>query len=106
MHAEIRFVSSSRVYCRPYPHPGNDVASPSASVPANPQDKIQHVAALLALLFMGAIAFPEASSYRLTKRLSFLSALIELVKNIPVVHREKVDAAVNSTRGAKPFNRF
>lgn len=57
-------------------------------IPGNPEDKVQHIAAFLALSLLGAMAFPKASLFRLAERLSFLGALIEVVQNIPALHRD------------------
>ena len=57
-------------------------------IPGNPENKIQHIAAFLALSLLGAMAFPQASLFRLGERLSFLGALIEVVQNIPALHRD------------------
>lgn len=57
-------------------------------VPGNPGDKIQHVAAFLTLSLLAAAAFPHASLFRIGERLSFLGALIEVVQNIPALHRD------------------
>ena len=57
-------------------------------VPGNPGDKIQHVAAFTTLSALGVLAFPKASLFRLGERLSFLGALIEVVQNIPALHRD------------------
>ena len=53
-------------------------------VPGNPEDKVQHIAASLP----AAGAFPRASLLRIGERLSFLGALIEVVQNIPALHRD------------------
>ena len=58
------------------------------AIPGNPEDKVQHIAAFLALSFLGAMAFPKASLFQVGERLSFLGALIEVVQNIPVLHRD------------------
>ena len=57
-------------------------------VPGNPGDKVQHVAAFLTLSILAAAAFPRARLLRIGERLSFLGALIEVVQNIPVLHRD------------------
>lgn len=57
-------------------------------VPGNPGDKVQHMAAFLTLSFLAAAAFPEARLPRIGERLSFLGALIEVVQNIPALHRD------------------
>ena len=57
-------------------------------IPGNPEDKIQHIAAFLALSLLGAVAFPKSSLLRLGERLSFLGAIIEVVQNIPALHRD------------------
>jgi hypothetical protein len=58
------------------------------SVPGNPNDKIQHIAAFTCLSFFGAMAFPAFPLTRLGERLSFLGAIIEVVQAIPVLHRD------------------
>ena len=58
------------------------------SLPGNPNDKIQHIAAFACLSLVGALAFPSYSLPRLGERLSFLGAIIEVVQNIPALHRD------------------
>ena len=58
------------------------------SVPGNPNDKIQHIAAFTCLSLVGAVAFPNFSLARLGERLSFLGAVIEVVQSIPALHRD------------------
>ena len=58
------------------------------SVPGNPNDKIQHIAAFTCLSLVGAVAFPDFSLARLGERLSFLGAIIEVVQSIPALHRD------------------
>jgi hypothetical protein len=58
------------------------------SVPGNPNDKIQHIAAFSCLSLVGAVAFPDFSLVRLGERLSFLGAVIEVVQSIPALHRD------------------
>ena len=57
-------------------------------VPGNPNDKIQHMAAFAALTALGAFAFPTFPLLRLGERLSFLGAIIEVVQNLPALHRD------------------
>lgn len=58
------------------------------SVPGNPNDKIQHIAAFACLSLLGTMAFPAFSLTRLGERLSFLGAIIEVVQAIPALHRD------------------
>ena len=58
------------------------------SVPGNPNDKIQHIAAFACLTLLGAIAFPAFPLTRLGERLSFFGAIIEVVQAIPALHRD------------------
>lgn len=58
------------------------------SVPGNPNDKIQHIAAFACLSLLGAMAFPAFPLARLGERLSFLGAIIEVVQAIPALHRD------------------
>lgn len=58
------------------------------AVPGNPQDKVQHIAAFLTLSALAAAAFPGASLLRIGERLSFMGAVIEVVQNIPALHRD------------------
>jgi peptidoglycan/LPS O-acetylase OafA/YrhL len=58
------------------------------SVPGNPNDKIQHIAAFTCLSLLGARAFPAFPLARLGERLSFLGAIIEVVQAIPALHRD------------------
>ena len=57
-------------------------------VPGHLGDKVQHVAAFLTLALLAAWAFPLAPLARIGERLSFLGALIEVVQNIPALHRD------------------
>ena len=58
------------------------------SLPGNPNDKLQHIAAFACLSLVGTAAFPSYSLTRLGERLSFLGAIIEVVQNIPALHRD------------------
>ena len=58
------------------------------SVPGNPNDKIQHIAAFACLSLLGATACPAFPLARLGERLSFLGAIIEVVQAIPALHRD------------------
>ncbi|HSQ95923.1 MAG TPA: hypothetical protein VLM18_07530 [Croceibacterium sp.] len=58
------------------------------SVPGNPDDKIQHIVAFVTLSALAAASFPHASLSRIGERLSFMGALIEVVQNIPALHRD------------------
>ena len=58
------------------------------SVPGNPNDKIQHIAAFVCLSLAGVAAFPKFPLTRLGERLSFLGAIIEVVQSIPALHRD------------------
>jgi hypothetical protein len=58
------------------------------SVPGNPNDKMQHIAAFSCLSLVGAVAFPNLSLARLGERLSFLGAIIEVVQSISALHRD------------------
>jgi hypothetical protein len=51
-------------------------------------DKFWHVTAFVTLSFLASFAFPNAPPARIGERLSFLGALIELVQNIPALHRD------------------
>lgn len=57
-------------------------------VPWQEKDKFWHVLAFAALSFLACFAFPSAPLARIGERLSFLGALIELVQNIPALHRD------------------
>jgi hypothetical protein len=58
------------------------------AVPGNPNDKVQHIAAFAVLSVLGGIAFPTFPLPRLGERLSFLGAIIEVVQNLPALHRD------------------
>ena len=58
------------------------------SVPGNPNDKVQHIAAFSCLSLLGAIAFPAFPLAQLGERLSFLGAIVEVVQAIPGLHRD------------------
>lgn len=51
-------------------------------------DKAEHMLAFATLSVMAAIAFPRARLARIGERLSFLGALVEVVQNIPALHRD------------------
>jgi hypothetical protein len=51
-------------------------------------DKFWHAAAFVTLSFLASFAFPQVPPVRVGERLSFLGALIELVQNIPALHRD------------------
>jgi hypothetical protein len=57
-------------------------------VPWREDDKLWHMLAFAALSVLASLAFPAASLARIGERLSFLGALIELVQNIPALHRD------------------
>lgn len=57
-------------------------------VPGNPNDKIQHIMAFACLSLVGAMAYPAFPLARLGERLSFLGAIVEVVQNIPALHRD------------------
>lgn len=57
-------------------------------IPGNPQDKFQHIAAFVTLSGLAAMAFPAESLLRTGERLSLMGALIEVVQNIPALHRD------------------
>jgi hypothetical protein len=58
------------------------------AVPWQEQDKLWHVLAFVALAALASLAFPDLRPVRIGERLSFLGALIELVQNIPSLHRD------------------
>lgn len=58
------------------------------AMPGNPNDKLQHMAAFGFLSLVGAAAYPKFPLPHLAERLSFLGALIEVVQNIPMLHRD------------------
>jgi len=51
-------------------------------------DKFWHVTAFVTLSVLASLAFPNVAPVRIGERLSFLGALIELVQNIPALHRD------------------
>src|SRR6185503_16921458 len=57
-------------------------------VPWQEDDKFWHVLAFVTLSALACFAFPAAPLARIGERLSFLGALIELVQNLPVLHRD------------------
>ena len=58
------------------------------ALPVDVGDKTQHMAAFVVLSVLAALAFPEEPLARIGERLSFLGAIIEVVQNIPAVHRD------------------
>jgi hypothetical protein len=57
-------------------------------LPAEPSDKLQHFTAFLCLMFLGAIAYPRLSLFKLAIGLAVFGALIEGVQAIPALHRD------------------
>lgn len=57
-------------------------------LPGAPNDKIQHIAAFLALGTLASLAYPETGAVRIGVGLSLFGALIELVQAIPALHRD------------------
>ena len=57
-------------------------------LPIEESDKFWHVVAFVTLSFLARFAFPRVPPVRIGERLSFLGALIELVQNIPALHRD------------------
>ena len=57
-------------------------------MPGNPSDKIQHIAAFSFLSLAGVAAFPHYPLARLGERLSFLGAIVEVMQNLPALHRD------------------
>lgn len=51
-------------------------------------DKFQHMLAFATLSFLGSLAFPAFSRWRLVERLCFLGAAIEVVQTIPALGRD------------------
>ena len=58
------------------------------SLPGNPSDKIQHVAAFATLGMLGGLAYPRIATVRLIAALSLFGALIEVLQLIPALHRD------------------
>lgn len=57
-------------------------------LPGAPSDKIQHIAAFLALGTLASLAYPETGAIRIGFGLSLFGALIELVQAIPALQRD------------------
>ncbi|MFM5929319.1 MAG: hypothetical protein ACKOPQ_00240 [Novosphingobium sp.] len=51
-------------------------------------DKVAHILAFSAMAGLAALAYPQASRWKVIERLSFLGAIIEVVQSIPVLHRQ------------------
>lgn len=58
------------------------------SIPGNPNDKLQHIAAFATLSVLGTFAYPAVSLLLLLVRLSLFGAIIEVVQAIPSLHRD------------------
>lgn len=71
-------------------------------LPGAPNDKIQHIAAFLALGTLASLAYPETSALRIGVGLSLFGALIELVQAVPALHRnsDPVDWIADSVAAA------
>jgi len=57
------------------------------TMPGEPSDKIQHIAAFAVLASLGRIAFRRISVLALAAYLAEFGALIEIVQAIPALHR-------------------
>ncbi len=51
-------------------------------------DKVEHMTAFAVMSVLAAIGYPHARLPRITERLSFLGALIEVVQSLPALHRD------------------
>jgi len=51
-------------------------------------DKYQHMLAFATLAVLASAGYPRATWLRITERLSFLGALIEVLQSIPALHRD------------------
>ena len=51
-------------------------------------DKYQHMLAFATLAVLARAGYPRATWLRITERLSFLGALIEVLQSIPALHRD------------------
>ena len=51
-------------------------------------DKFAHVVAFTVLTVLAQLAFTATPRWRIAERLSFVGALIEVVQNIPALHRD------------------
>jgi VanZ family protein len=56
--------------------------------PGEPGDKVEHIIAFATLAILGSFAYPFAGLLRLLAGLSLFGALIELVQEIPALHRD------------------
>jgi hypothetical protein len=57
-------------------------------VPWHQHERVWHVVTFVTLSFLASLAFPAAPLARVGERLSFLGAVIEIVQNIPALHRD------------------
>ena len=57
-------------------------------VPAEPNDKVEHMIAFATLAMLAAFAFPRTALLRLLVGLSLFGALIEVVQAIPALQRD------------------
>jgi hypothetical protein len=57
-------------------------------LPGEPSDKVQHIAAFLALGGLGSFAYPKANPLYLGAGLSLFGAAIEILQLIPALHRD------------------
>jgi peptidoglycan/LPS O-acetylase OafA/YrhL len=57
-------------------------------LPGEPSDKIQHIAAFLALGALGSFAYPKTHPVYLGTGLSLFGAAIEILQLIPALHRD------------------
>jgi len=58
------------------------------ALPGNPSDKIQHAVAFATLGLLGSIAYVRVSTLRLLVWLSLFGAFIEIVQEVPALHRD------------------
>lgn len=61
---------------------------PHPPQPLPMQDKFQHMLAFGTLTILAVAGYPRAELLRIGERLSFVGALIEVVQNIPALHRD------------------
>jgi len=57
-------------------------------VPGEPSDKVQHIIAFATLAALGSFAYARIALLRLLAALSLFGALIEIVQEIPALHRD------------------
>jgi len=58
------------------------------TLPGEPQDKLQHIAAFAVLTLLATLGWPRQRAWRIALALSLVGVAIELIQMIPALHRD------------------